>query len=370
MKIAMVSPYDLTVPGGVQSHVAHLAAALTDLGDEVVLLGPGSAPGHLGVGRGVRVPFNGSVAPIALGPGVARRTVATLRDVAPDVVHVHEPLVPWVGLAAARSEVAPVVATFHAWSSTHRAYRLVRPIGRRVFDQLAAPLAVSAAAASYHAEALGVSTRAFTVIPNGVDVGRFRGIAPLEGVHDADRPTLLFVGRLEQRKGLEPLIRAFTLLKAERPDLRLLVVGDGPERQRCQELLPTRLRADVVFLGRVADEDLPGCYAAADLYVSPALGGESFGIVLLEAMAAGRAVVASDLPGYRSVVTDGVEGRLVPPGDPSALATAIGALLDNPSLRDAMAVQGRRAVEAYDWPVVAGRLREVYRVLGVGGDRS
>ena len=367
----MVSPYDLTVPGGVQSHAAHLSAALGELGDEVILIGPGpGSSAHVGVGRGVRVPFNGSVAPIALGPGVARRTVAAIRDLAPDVVHVHAPLVPRVGLAAARSAVAPVVATFHAWSSTNRAYRLVRPVGRRILDGLAASIAVSDAAAAYHASALGVPARSFTVIPNGVEVDRFRDVAPLEGIHDPARPTLLFVGRLEQRKGLEPLIRAFTLLKAERPDLRLLVVGDGPERQRCQELLPTRLRADVVFLGRVADADLPGCYAAADLYVSPALGGESFGIVLLEAMAAGRAVVASDLPGYRSVVTDGVEGRLVPPGDPSALAVAIGALLDNPSLRQAMATEGARAVDAYNWPVVARRLRAVYRMLGDGTGRS
>jgi phosphatidyl-myo-inositol alpha-mannosyltransferase len=361
VRIALVSPYDLTVPGGVQSHVAHLATALTRLGDEVVMVGPGSdGDGHVSVGRSAKVPFNGSVAPIALVPTARRRTIRALADLRPDVIHVHEPLVPWVGLAASSSAAAPVVGTFHAWSDASRAYRLARPVGRRVLGRLAAAIAVSDAAAGYHAAALGVAEQRFRIVPNGVDVARFDGAEPLEGLHDPDRPTLLFVGRLEQRKGLEPLIRAFTLLKAARPELRLLVVGDGPERERCQSLLPARLRADVVFLGRVGQADLPGCYAAADVYVSPALGGESFGIVLLEAMATGRALVASDLPGYRSVVRDGLQGSLVPPNDPPALAAAIGTLLDNPSLRAAMAREGRRTVAAYDWTVIAATLRSVY----------
>jgi phosphatidyl-myo-inositol alpha-mannosyltransferase len=358
----MVSPYDLTVPGGVQSHVVHLARALTALGDEVTLVGPGTAAGgELSVGRSQKVPFNGSVAPIALWPTSYRRTVRALRDLEPDVIHVHEPLVPWVGVAAATSALAPVVGTFHAWSDTSRAYRLARPVGRRVLSHLAAAVAVSEAAAEYHAAALGVAARRFRIVPNGVDLARFDGARPLEGLHDPGVPTLAFVGRLEPRKGLEILIRAFTRLKADRPDLRLLVVGEGPERERCQALLPARLRADVVFLGRVDVEELPGCYAAADVYVSPALGGESFGIVLLEAMAAGRPVVASDLPGYRSVLRDGLQGCLVPPNDPVALATTLGTLLDNPALREAMAREGRRTVAAYDWPVVAATLREVYR---------
>ncbi|MGH3443220.1 MAG: glycosyltransferase, partial [Nitriliruptorales bacterium] len=173
-----------------------------------------------------------------------------------------------------------------------------------------------------------------------------------------------FVGRLERRKGLEQLVRAFVRVKRHRPTVRLLVVGDGPERARCQQLLTARLRADVLFLGRVDEEDLPRFHASADLYVAPNLGGESFGIVLLEAMAAGLPVVASDIPGFRSVIRDGVEGRLVPPGNVAALAEAIDALLANPALRDALAEQAATSAERYDWPVVVDDLRRIYqRVL-------
>ena len=358
LRIALVSPYDLDVPGGVQSHVRHLAVALRDRGDDVEVFGPGS---ERPLGRSLKVPFNGSVAPVAPSPVSLRRLRAQLVAAAPDVVHVHEPVVPWAGLAAVRADVAPVVGTFHAWSSSTRAYRLVRPYGRRLLGRLAAAVAVSDAAADYHARALGVPVGRFRVVPNGVDVARFADAAPIEEIVSSPRPSLLFVGRLERRKGLEPLIRAFTLLKTRRPDLRLYVVGDGPERDRCQQLLPARLRTDVVFLGRVGGDELPRFFASCDLYVSPALGGESFGIVLLEAMAAGRPVVASDLPGYRSVARDGAQGRLVPPGDPRALADAVEALLDNPALRDAMAVEGRRTAAAYDWPAVAARLRAIYR---------
>jgi phosphatidyl-myo-inositol alpha-mannosyltransferase len=351
MKIALVSPYDLQTPGGVQAHIHQLAATLRAGGDHVEVLGPD---------RAVQVPFNGSVAPIGLGPTAGRRLRGQLDAMAPDIVHVHEPLVPWVGLAAATSEVAPVVATFHAWSEQRRLYRIARPIGRRVLARLAGMLAVSDAAAAYHADALGVPRGRFTIVPNGVEVARFADATPLANVADPSRPTLLFVGRLEPRKGLVNLVKAFTLLKSRHPDLRLLVVGEGSERERCQSLLPARLRADVLFLGRLGNEDLPGVFAACDLFVSPALGGESFGIVLLEAMAAGRAVVASDIPGYRSVVTDGRQGRLVPPGEPAPLADAIGAMIANPALRDAAATEGRRTVSRYDWPVVAGEVRACY----------
>lgn len=360
MRIAIVSPYDLTVPGGVQSHVRHLAEQLRATGDEVVLVGPGDDPGHLGVGRSIGVPFNGSVAPIAVSPRAAARTRRLVARLRADVVHVHEPLVPVVGLSAVLSATAPVVATFHAWSDDARLYRLARPVGRRVLDRITVPIAVSPAAASYHAAALGVPARRFAIVPNGVEVARFAEPTPLPALAAPGRPTLLFVGRLERRKGLDPLIRAFTRLKADEPELRLLVVGEGPERDRCAALLPTALRDDVVFLGRVSDRELAGCYAAADLYVSPALGGESFGIVLLEAMAAGRTVVASDLPGYRGVVDDGITGRLVPPGDPAALAAVIAELLGQPSRRAALAAEARRAAARYDWPVVTARIREHY----------
>lgn len=359
MRVVIVSPYDLDVPGGVQSHVDHLAGELRRRGDDVRVVAPGtrSRGERVAVGAAVKVAFNGSVAPLALSPQAARRTVEAIRSYDPDVVHVHEPAVPWVSLAATLRSGVPTVGTFHAWSDDARLYALGRPLLRRVAMRLDARVAVSDAACEYHANALGLSQRDFAIIPNAVDVARFADAEPILGHLP---PTLLFVGRLERRKGLEQLIRAFIILKAERPDVRLLIVGEGPERDRCQALLPARLRSDVVFLGRVDQDDLPRFYRSADLFVSPALGGESFGIVLIEAMAAGTPVVASDIPGYRSVVRTDLFGRLVPPGAPRLLASTIATLLDNPSLREAMGREAGKAVRDYDWSTVTDQLRRVY----------
>jgi phosphatidyl-myo-inositol alpha-mannosyltransferase len=372
VRVAIVCPYDLDAPGGVQAHVLQLATALEELGDEVTVIAPGSGAPHgdgvrqLRVGGSRPVRFNASVAPIAVHPAAAGRTRRALARVRPDVVHVHEPMVPWVSLSAALDRTAPVVGTFHAWSDRHRLYSLARPVGRLLRSRLAARLAVSEPAAAYHARALGWEQSGFRIVPNGVEVARFEHAEPFGELADDEAPSLLFVGRLEPRKGLEPLIRAFTRLKTDRPDLQLHVVGEGGQLERCRALLPERLRADVHFHGRVPGEDIPRWFASCDLYVSPALGGESFGIVLLEAMAAGRPFVASAIPGYRSVATDGIQGRLVPPGDVPALADAIGALLDNPSLRAAMAREGHETATAYDWSRVASQAREVYEDVAGG----
>ncbi len=358
MRVAIVSPYDLEVPGGVQAHVRQLAAELRRRGDEVAVLGPR---------RAVGLRFNGSVAPVALQPAAYRAVHRSLRRFGPDVVHVHEPMVPWLGPAAAGYGRAPVVATYHAWSDQDRLYRLARRLGRRVLATTSVAIAVSPAAAAYHSTALGVPASRFEVVPNGVEVARFSTATPLPRVTDPARPTLAFVGRLEPRKGLAVLLEAFSRLRADHPGLRVLVVGDGDERDRALEAVPAAARGDVLLLGRVPADEVPQVYAASDLFVSPALGGESFGIVLLEAMAAGRAVVASDIPGYRSVLTDGQEGRLVPPGDVTALAQAIDRYLRDPAARRAAATAGRRRVAAYDWEVVAARIRSLYvAALGRG----
>lgn len=361
MRVALVSPYALDVPGGVQAHVTSLAAALRHRGDEVVVIGPGARDPVGDVGGTVGVPFNGSVAPLALTPRSAIRTRAALRAARPDVVHVHEPLVPTVGWVATLAG-PPVVGTFHAWSDRARLYRAGRVLARPLVARLAARLAVSDAAATYHGGALGLDPASFVRVPNGVDVARFADAPPHPdlGAPDPDRPTLLFVGRLERRKGLEPLVRAFTILRATRPELRLVVVGEGPERARCEALLTVADRAAVTFLGRVDHDVLPRCHASADVVVAPALGGESFGIVLLEAMAAGRPVVASDIPGYRSVLRDGVEGRLAPPGDPPTLAAVLGEVLDDRAQRGRLVAAGRDAADAHDWTAVAARAAEVY----------
>lgn len=364
LRVALVCPYDLTVPGGVQAHVRHLAAELRERGDEVLVVAPagGDAPEDVvAAGSSIRVPFNASVAPISLAPFATRRALDALRRFQPDVTHVHEPAVPLVSLAVTLRGPQPIVGTFHAWSDRDAAYRLARPLARAAAGRLAARVAVSRPAVDYHSRALGVPAGTFRVIPNGVDVARFRSGRPIPELVKDGAPTLLFVGRLEARKGLEQLVRAFVRLKRQRPTLRLLVVGDGPERARCQQLLTARLRADVLFLGQVDEEDKPRFHASADLFVAPNLGGESFGMVLLEAMAAGLPVVASDIPGFRSVIRDGVEGRLVPPGNVAALAEAVDTLLANAALREALGEQATATVERYDWSVVADELRGLYR---------
>jgi phosphatidylinositol alpha-mannosyltransferase len=365
VRIALVCPYDWGKPGGVQGHVASLAAYLgTD--HEVRVFAPAARRDGrelvvVGRSRGVR--FNRSVAPLALSPLSGRRVVRALRVFDPHVVHVHEPLAPAVSLAATALGPRPLVGTFHAWSSSARLYRAIAPAGRRVARRLDALLAVSPAAQQYAGEALGLPLGAFRLIPNGIDRDAFVNAKPLPELVDPERPLLLFVGRLEPRKGLAVAIRAFLRLRASWPRVRLCVVGDGPERTRAQEMVPPSLRPDVLFVGRVSDAEKPRYHASADVFVAPATSGESFGIVLLEAMAAGLPIVASDLPGYRTVAKDGRQGRLVTPGDAFGLAEAAGTLLANPALRRAMAEEGRRTAAEYAWPVVGKRIVRVYRSL-------
>ncbi|MEX0868147.1 MAG: glycosyltransferase family 4 protein [Nitriliruptoraceae bacterium] len=369
MRVAMVCPYDLTIPGGVQQHAMHLARQLQSGGDDVLLVAPCSgraatddvAVVSVGGARGVH--FNGSVAPVALHPAVWRRTREAIVGFGPDVVHVHEPMVPLVGPAAVFAAQGPVVATFHAYAQRRRLYRAARALTRRIAARIDVPLAVSRAARGHHARALGMDEARFTVVPNGVDVAAHR---PPDGRRSSPtwstRPQVLFVGRLEERKGLFVLLDAFVRLRRTH-DAELTVVGDGPERQRATARLPAELRDDVHLLGRLTGDELAAVRQRADITVAPALGGESFGIVLLEAMAAESAVVASDLPGFRDVLDDGRVGRLVPAGDPDALAAALATDLDDPIARQARIDAARAHVAAYDWPAVAKRVRATYPVV-------
>jgi phosphatidyl-myo-inositol alpha-mannosyltransferase len=377
MRVALVSPYDLDISGGVQSHVVALAAALRGMGDEVALVGPGTpAEGRRTVGRSVRVPANGSRAPIALSPLVVARVVRTVRGFRPDIVHVHEPLVPLVGWAACFAGDAPLVLTFHAYAeagSLARLYRSVRPLGRRVVRRASAMTAVSEVAARFHARALGIPLPELQVVPNGVDVARFSAHADesSERPRDPDGSTLLFVGRFEDRKGVDVAIAAFGILAEQRPGLRLRLVGDGPWEPQVTRLiagLPEDVRSRIVRSGRVSNDELPSVLAEAELLLVPSRGGESFGIVLLEAMAAGTALVASDLDGYRAVARDGREALLVPPDDPAALARAAARILDEPGLSEALVGAGRLRASTFDWVLVAAQTRAIYlRVLAGRG---
>lgn len=366
MKIALVCPYDWSRPGGVQTHVSSLAAYLAQ-SHEVRVFAPSSTRKVerwvTVVGRPVLVPFNQSVAPVSLSPLAARTALIAVKDFAPDVLHVHEPLSSAVSMAVAAFGPRPLVGTFHAWSSSDRLYRLAGLAARPVVRRMDARIAVSPAAQEYAAGALRMPLNSFCLLPNGVDDTPFATAEPFAELTDHDRPLLLFVGRLEPRKGVDVLVQAFLQLRASIPNLRLCVVGEGPGRDRCEQMIPPSIRADAMFVGAVAAADLPRYHASADVFVSPALGGESFGIVLLEAMAAGLPIVASDIPGYRTVVNDGRQGRLVPPNDVFALSDAISALLENEKLRLAMGAEGRQTAAEYSWPVIGGRIETLYRAV-------
>jgi phosphatidylinositol alpha-mannosyltransferase len=363
LRIVQVSPYSWDVPGGVQVHVRELSAHLRELGHDVRILAPGSRRGQradaLIVGRAVPVRGNGSVARISFGPQVASSVGRALREAKPDIIHVHEPLVPSVSMHAVLQANAPVVATFHSNVGRERTsslwFRLAVPMIRPVWNRLARRIAVSDAARRSVTSRMGPSD--LLIVPNGVDVGRFSSAAraPLPpGRH------LLFVGRLEERKGFPVAVAAFAQLARAYPDLRLLVIGDGSERDAVDQLEPT-VRSRVEMLGQVDDDRLASYLRAATLYLGPATGGESFGIVLAEAMAAGLPIVASDIDGYCDVARDGLEAVLVTPGDVNALVEGVREVLDDPRLAQSLGRAGAQRAHEYDWDTVTARLVDVYR---------
>jgi phosphatidylinositol alpha-mannosyltransferase len=373
VNVGLVCPYEWTVPGGVGNHVRALAGELRRAGHRVDVLAPAERPvaeaGFVGLGGSLAVPYNGSVARIAIGPRTLARVRRAVRGGGYDLLHVHEPLSPSVGLLAVTQagrgdRGVPVVGTFHANLGRSLALETASPLLRRVYDRLAGRIAVSASARDTWQGHFG---GAMAVVPNGVAPEFFARPDPLDG-WKGDGPTVLFVGRLEPRKGLTYLVRAFLRLKPAFPRLRLLVVGrdDRHQRDKAMAMVPPRLRPDLVFVGSVPQADLPSYYASADLFCAPSLGGESFGIVLAEAMAVGLPVVCSDIGGYRDVVRDGADGLLVPPRDPEALAAAIAGLLDNPARLAAMGEAAAAAARRYAWPVVAAEVAEVYEAALAG----
>jgi phosphatidyl-myo-inositol alpha-mannosyltransferase len=366
VRVALACPYAWDDPGGVQVHVRELGIHLLERGHEVVALSPvrGTAmePWVLAVGRPVDVRYNASVAPIDPRPWSVHRVRAALRSFRPDVVHAHEPLAPSTGMWATLAADVPVVGTFHAGPDRSLLYDLAAPVLQRVARRLAIRVAVSRRAEEVARSRIG---GAYEVVPNGLQTEPFRTAAPADlGVGRK----LLFVGRLHPRKGFPTAVAAFDLVASERPDVRLVVAGDGEQRDAVSLLRPEQ-RERVTMLGTVAHEQLPAIHAACDLYLGSSAGGESFGYVLLEAMAAGLPVVASDIPGYREVVDDGVEGFLVPPGDPDRLAEAALRVLGDPELAARLGDAGRRRAAQFDWEVVATHLESIYgRAAGTSQD--
>ncbi len=358
MRVALVCPYAFDDPGGVQTHVRALAGHLMARGSEVVVIAPvrGSVPDpwFVPVGRPVDLRYNGSNAPIDPRPWERRRVRSALAAFGPHVVHVHEPLAPSTGLWAVLESRAPLVGTFHSGASSARLFDLASPILRRVARRLTVRIAVSETARRFAEPRIGGP---FVIVPNGVETDRFAAAEPADL---GPGTKLLFVGRLDPRKGFAVAVGAFARLGAARPEVRLVVVGDGPERAALQAL-PADVRSRVTMMGTVPNVNLPPYEAACDVYLGPAIGGESFGVVLVEAMAAGIPVVASDVPGYDEVVRDGVDGLLVPPDDPAALATATARVLDDPGLARHLRAAGRERAATFDWSVIVERIEALYR---------
>jgi phosphatidylinositol alpha-mannosyltransferase len=340
--------------------VRELAPRLAKRGHHVVVLAPirdhADEPWVAAVGRPVDIPYNASNAPIDPRPWSRRRVRAVLERFAPDVVHAHEPLTPSTSMWATLESPAPVVATFHSGASRSRAFDLAAPALRRVARRLAVRIAVSEAAAAFARDRIG---GAFEIVPNGVDVRRFAEATPADL---GEGTKLLFVGRLDERKGFPIAVEAFARLAADRPGLRLVVAGDGPDRSAADGLAAD-LRDRITFLGSVPNRDLPPIHAACDLYLGTSVGGESFGIVLVEAMSAGACVVASSLNAFRQVLADGEAGLLFPVGDAGALADTLCRALADPDLRARTTAVGSRHVERYDWPTVAARILDVYAMV-------
>ena len=361
MKVGIVCPYSLDVPGGVQSHVLDLARALRRLGHEVDLLAPADedlpVPDFVtSAGRAVGIPYNGSVARLSFGPRSYARTRRWIRDHDFDVLHLHEPTAPSLAMLALMEADGPIVATFHTSTVRSRALVAFQAFLQPFLEKITARIAVSALARRVQVQHLGGDA---VEIPNGVDVGFFAGAQPLPG-YPREGGTVGFVGRFtEPRKGMDVLLRALRRLAPEFPELRVLVVGRG-EPDELRRAAGPELADRLVLLGQADDVTKARAMRSMDVYCAPNTGGESFGMILTEAMAAGATVVASDLDAFRRVLDDGKAGMLATTGDDEALAEAIRAMLLDPGRRAALADAATRRVAAYDWSIVATQVLRVY----------
>jgi phosphatidylinositol alpha-mannosyltransferase len=355
MRVGMISPYSLTVPGGVQQQILGLARALRRQGIDVRVLGPCDGPPPEAwitpLGQSLPTATNGSIAPLAPDPSAQLRVIRALRDEAFDLLHVHEPLAPGPTITAIVMKQTPIVATYHR-SGESRAYRYLNRLARWVAARVEVNVAVSADAERTARAAVGGT---YELLFNGVELDRFR-----TGEQSCSSPTVLFLGRHEPRKGLAVLVEAMERL----PDsVRLWVAGEGPETTAMRR--ETAGDSRIEWLGRIGEADKAERLQQASVLCAPSLGGESFGVVLLEAMAAGTPVVASDLPGYSQLARGGRDARLVAPGDPQALAAALHEVLFGGAAVDLVA-SGRKRAEMFSMEVLAQRYRSLYeRALAV-----
>ena len=368
MRIAQVSPYDFSYHGGVVAHMASLSRELSRRGHDVVLFAPSARPqtapdvsGLEVVPLGGSVPFNasGSVSRISMSIKAARQMRRILTSERFDVVHIHEPLMPFLGTAASWFSPWPTVGTFHAYSENiHPGYLGFKPLFTLVADKLDGRIAVSNAAKAY---ADKYFPDRYTIIPNGIDVPRFEQPRPKPSEFRDDAINLLFVGRVgEKRKGLRFLLGAYSTLRWRYPNLRLIVVGAGVPDRESYRMMGERGIDDVIFAGPVTDEELPAYYQHADVFCAPNTGHESFGLVLVEAMASGGPIVASRILGFEGVADHEHDALLVDVGDEYAIANAIQRIIEEPELRNKLVRNGHKKVQRFGWAKVADDVIDYY----------
>ena len=351
MRIGIFSPYSLSLPGGVQGQVLGLARALRRAGHQARVLGPCDGPppesGVTPLGNALPLAANGSVAPIAPDPSAVLRTIRAINDEDFDVLHLHEPMVPGCTMTALLYDQAPMLGTFHA-AGRSSSYRYLRYPLKWLATKLDIRTAVSQDAITLARGALGGD---YELLFNGIEIDRFTNADPWP----TSSPTILFVGRHEERKGLEVLLEAHAHLGA---DVRLWVAGSGPQTD---DLKARFLDPRIEWLGRIPDDELARRWRSASAYCAPSIGGESFGVVLLESMAAQTPVVASSIAGYRNVVTDEVNGLLVPPGEPLALAKALKRVLNDDVLSAHLIDNGTLKARSMSMDELARTYVELYR---------
>jgi phosphatidylinositol alpha-mannosyltransferase len=372
MNIALVSPYDFSYPGGVVRHISNLESNFTRMGHVVKIIAPASSPidGYgdrfIAIGKPRPIPTSGSYARITISLNLAKQVKTILEKENFDVIHLHEPLAPTLCTTVLRMSRTVNIGTFHATES-RPSYRWSKPLlmngfFKKWFNKLDGRIAVSKPAMDFINKHFPST---YDIIPNGIDLEHFSpNVAPLPQFRDG-KINILFVGRIEKRKGLEYLIKAFKLIKPAYPDCRLIIVGPGKRgRKKYEKTVEESGLPDVVFTGSVGYDELARYYSTADIFCAPATGHESFGIVLLEAMATGKPVIASDISGYASLISNGVDGLLVPPKQEVPLAQAIAGLLNNDILRSDLGETGRIKAFSYGWDKISQRVMDHYcRVL-------
>ncbi len=367
MKIALVSPYDFSYPGGVVNHISCQAHQLTKIGHEVKIIAPASkvvpafGDRFIQVGKPRPVPASGSIARITISPWLDSYVRAILNREKFDIFHLHEPLVPTLCTTVLRLSQAPVIGTFHAsggksWNTYSTP--ITKFFLRKWLLKIDGRIAVSQSALRYVQRHFQGD---YSIIPNGIDSKHFYpDVSPFDNFTDG-KINILFVGRLESRKGVKYLIDAYKLVAQEIPDIRLIIVGPGTRlRKKYEKHVSKNHLKNVIFIGYAAYNDLPRYFKTADIVCAPATGWESFGIVLLEAMAVGKPIIASNIEGYASVLNHGIEGLLVPPKNTKKLAGALSTLINDKKLRQKMGAKGRLKAIEYDWEHITEQVLNIY----------